>query len=368
MHTQDNITYNTYGKKRKRKRAHRKKRHTHHLRLKLLFCASVFTLTLAVSAKWNLLKPQSDSWKRYSAKKTAMLTELNPDNQPQPATNSIAPEQDPRNYPQQVQPDNGPMQQEQTGSDYMQQGQLDQDYLQQEQSGSDHIQRGQLSQDYLQQEQLAKDYMQQERLYDITAEEPETTHIASVSEDWNLILVNPWNEIPDGYKISLADLPNGQSIDFRCYPALVEMMEACRAAGLHPLICSSYRTQEKQEALFQERIDELIRQGYSAGDARTKAATSVARPGTSEHQAGLAVDIVDTSYQALDASQEQTMVQQWLMENSWRYGFILRYPNNKSSLTGIIYEPWHYRYVGKEAAQEIYDRGICLEEYLAGLA
>lgn len=201
------------------------------------------------------------------------------------------------------------------------------------------------------------------QLIDTTTDD-ETQHITQISGDWNLILVNPWNEVPKNYEINLTNLPNGHSIDSRCYPALMEMMNACRSAGLHPLICSSYRTQEKQESLFQERVDELRAQGYSKKDARIKAATSVARPGTSEHQIGLAVDLVDQSYQALDAMQEYTPVQQWLMENSWKYGFILRYPNDKSRLTGIIYEPWHYRYVGLEAAQEIYERGICLEEYL----
>ncbi len=120
--------------------------------------------------------------------------------------------------------------------------------------------------------------------------------------------------------------------------------------------------------LFQERIDELCAQGCSKKDARIKAATSVARPGTSEHQLGLAVDIVDEGHQTLDTSQENTPVQQWLMENSWKYGFILRYPNEKSQLTGIIYEPWHYRYVGVKAAQEIFESGVCLEEYLETLS
>ena len=84
----------------------------------------------------------------------------------------------------------------------------------------------------------------------------------------------------------------------------------------------------------------------------------------SAKQLGLALDIVDRSNQNLDESQEDTAVQQWLMKHSWEYGFILRFPTGKSDVTGIIYEPWHYRYVGKEAAKEIYDRGICLEEYL----
>ena len=92
--------------------------------------------------------------------------------------------------------------------------------------------------------------------------------------------------------------------------------------------------------------------------------TVVALPGTSEHQTGLALDIVDAGYQELDEAQENTPVQQWLMRNSWRYGFILRYPTGKSNITGIIYEPWHYRYVGRDAARAIYESGLCLEEYL----
>ncbi|MDE7313807.1 MAG: M15 family metallopeptidase [Eubacterium sp.] len=212
--------------------------------------------------------------------------------------------------------------------------------------------------------QAVPERLPEEQRIDTTTDDTDTTHYQQLSSEWNLILVNPWNEIPDDYEISLASLPNGHSIDSRCYPALTEMLDACRKAGLRPLICSSYRSKEKQQSLFLERINELAAQGYTKKEARQKAATSVARPGTSEHQAGLAVDIVDSSHQLLDATQEHTPVQQWLMENSWKYGFILRYPLDKSRLTGIIYEPWHYRYVGKEAAKEIYERGICLEEYL----
>ena len=104
--------------------------------------------------------------------------------------------------------------------------------------------------------------------------------------------------------------------------------------------------------------------GYSRERAETEAGEQVAIPGTSEHQLGLAVDIVDISYQLLDRSQEDTAVQKWLMEHSWEYGFILRYPDGKSEITGITYEPWHYRYVGRENAEQIYRRGFCLEEYL----
>lgn len=216
--------------------------------------------------------------------------------------------------------------------------------------------------------QAVPERLPSEQLLDTTTDDTEEEHFTQLSGDWNLILVNPWNPLPDDYQISLTSLPNGHSIDSRCYPALTEMMNACREAGYQPLICSSYRSQEKQESLFQERMDELIAQGYTKKEAKAKAGTSVARPGTSEHQAGLAVDLVDNHHQILDATQQDTPVQQWLMENSWKYGFILRYPEDKSKLTGIIYEPWHYRYVGKEAAQEIYERGICLEEYLEQLS
>ncbi len=196
------------------------------------------------------------------------------------------------------------------------------------------------------------------------SEDDRTVHIASVSNEWNLILVNPWNPVPSDYEINLISIGYGHSVDARCYPDLQNMLADCRSVGLYPLVCSSYRTMEMQKELFKERVEELTAQGYSKKAAKKKAATSVAKPGTSEHQLGLAVDIVDQNHQLLDSSQEQTLVQQWLMQNSWKYGFILRYPNGTSDLTGIIYEPWHYRYVGKKAAKEIYDQGVCLEEYL----
>lgn len=187
----------------------------------------------------------------------------------------------------------------------------------------------------------------------------------SAENDWRLRLVNAWNPLSDDFAISLTQLKNGHAVDERCYPDLQAMMDDCRAAGLKPVICSSYRTQAKQEQLFNDTVHQYLAKGYADADARAEAGKSVAVPGTSEHQLGLAVDIVDLSNQNLNESQEKTAVQKWLMENSWRYGFILRYPNGKSDITGIIYEPWHYRYVGKDAAREIYEQEICLEEYVA---
>ena len=182
--------------------------------------------------------------------------------------------------------------------------------------------------------------------------------------DWNLVLVNPWNSVPEEYDITLTQLKDGHSVDERCYPDLQEMMDDCRNEGLSPLICSSYRKQETQESLYDNNVNSFLSQGYSEADAKIEAGKAVASPGTSEHQLGLAVDIVDTNNQNLDTTQEKTAVQQWLMQNSWKYGFILRYPSDKSQITGIIYEPWHYRYVGKENAEYIYENNICLEEYL----
>ena len=183
-------------------------------------------------------------------------------------------------------------------------------------------------------------------------------------DDWRILLVNRWNPIPDGYTFEQAKLKYGHSVDARAYPDLQEMMDACRAAGLDPLICSSYRTQEKQRELYENKIQRLMDEGYSYERAVEEAGTVVAVPGTSEHQTGLALDIVDASYQHLDEAQENTQVQQWLMEHSWEYGFVLRYPDGKSEITGIIYEPWHYRYVGRAAAREMTELGLCLEEYV----
>lgn len=183
-------------------------------------------------------------------------------------------------------------------------------------------------------------------------------------EEWNLLLVNTWNPIARDYSVELIELNNGHSIDERVYPDLQDMMDDARAEGLYPILCSSYRTNQKQRDLFKKQVDKYLAQGLTEEEAEAEAAKWVAVPGTSEHQTGLAVDIVALDYQLLDEGQEDTPEQKWLMENSYKYGFILRYPTDKSDVTGIHYEPWHYRYVGKEAAKEIFEQGICLEEYL----
>lgn len=207
------------------------------------------------------------------------------------------------------------------------------------------------------------------------AAEPEPTASAALSDTseapeaaWNLLLVNPWNELPEGFSVELRELGDGEAVDERAYPDLQAMLDDARAEGLSPIVCSSYRTREKQQELFVRRVGRLTAAGYSEQEAVTEAGKWVAVPGTSEHQTGLALDIISSSYQVLDRDQENTAEQRWLMENSYKYGFILRYPSDKSEITGINYEPWHYRYVGKEAAKEIYEKGLCLEEYLEYLS
>lgn len=189
---------------------------------------------------------------------------------------------------------------------------------------------------------------------------------SSKKNEWNLILINPWNLLPENYDVEMTKLSNGHFIDERAYPDLQEMMDNARAEGLSPIICSSYRTLDKQISLFNNQLDRYLAQGYSRENAETEAAKWVAVPGTSEHHTGLALDIVSVNNQRLEKEQENTPEQKWLMQNSYKYGFILRFPEDKTDITGINYEPWHYRYVGKVVAKEIYERDICLEEYLEG--
>ena len=195
-----------------------------------------------------------------------------------------------------------------------------------------------------------------------------TTAAQQTEADWRLLLVNPWNALPEDYEVELATLSNGLQVDARIYDDLNDMLTDCRAAGLSPIVCSAYRTQATQTRLYNNKVARVRASGVPEDQVEAEAARWVAKPGTSEHQTGLALDIVAASYQILDEKQEDTAEQQWLMENSWKYGFILRYPSEKSDITGIGYEPWHYRYVGKAAAAEIHHTGVCLEEYLGEAA
>ena len=196
------------------------------------------------------------------------------------------------------------------------------------------------------------------------APEPEEP-INSDDGEWNKLLVNPWNPMPDGYTPELVSVGNGQQADVRVKDALEAMLADCRKAGYNPVICSSYRTVARQQTLFENETKAFMAYGYDRATAEEYAAKWVARPGTSEHHTGLAFDIVSSSYQKLDRTQADTPEQRWLMANCHKYGFILRYPDNKTDITGINYEPWHYRYVGLDIAKEITEKGITLEEYLS---
>ena len=186
----------------------------------------------------------------------------------------------------------------------------------------------------------------------------------SDQEDWQLLLVNPWHTVPEGYEINLATLSNGLQVDERIYDDLDDMLSDCREAGLNPIVCSAYRTEATQTRLYRNKVARVRASGVPEDRVEAEAARWVAKPGTSEHQTGLALDIVAASYQILDEKQEDTAEQKWLMENCWKYGFILRYPTEKSEITGIGYEPWHYRYVGQANAAAMHRTGECLEEYL----
>ena len=173
--------------------------------------------------------------------------------------------------------------------------------------------------------------------------------------DWNLCLVNRQNPIPAGYKVELSEVPGGEQVDARIYEPLMDLLEAAEAEELGPIVVAGYRTQETQQRIMDETVAEYVAQGYTQEEAKTQAEQWVSVPGHSEHQLGLAVDINGAVYD----------IYPWLAEHSWEYGFILRYPEDKVEITGCQPEEWHFRYVGKDAAKEIYDRGICLEEYLA---
>ncbi len=195
------------------------------------------------------------------------------------------------------------------------------------------------------------------------------THYFS-SRGMEILLVNPWNPIDAGYEpelVEVVNMPDGR-IATACYDALQAMWADCQAAGFKPFFCSGYRTVALQETYFDSWVDFLMTMhGFSYESAVQAARTEVAYPGTSEHHLGIAVDILDEDHQYLDERQAETPTQKWLMEHCWEYGFILRYPEGSTAYTGIIYEPWHYRYVGLELAQELKELGICLEEYLQRL-
>lgn len=182
---------------------------------------------------------------------------------------------------------------------------------------------------------------------------------ADMDRGWELVLVNSEHSLPEDWEVELITLNNGCQVDERIYPDLQQMFDDMRALDIYPVVRDGWRSQEVQQGLLDDMAADYREQGYSRRDALDLAKQWVALPGTSEHQLGIAVDInPDTSMSTGD------QVYGWLAEHAHEYGFILRYPPDKTDITGISNEPWHYRYVGREAAAEIRELGMCLEEYL----
>lgn len=186
-------------------------------------------------------------------------------------------------------------------------------------------------------------------------------------EDWNLLLVNKQHKIPDDYTFTLGTLKGSMQCDERIIDPLTRMFSAAKEDGVNLIVCSPYRDISRQEYLFKRKISNYEASGLSYIEAYREASTAVTVPGASEHQIGLAVDIISDRYSQLDWGFENTTAGKWLKEHSKEYGFILRYPRGKEDITGIMYEPWHFRYVGKEAATVIMDENITLEEFVESL-
>lgn len=202
---------------------------------------------------------------------------------------------------------------------------------------------------------------------DILSDDVEHTDILEADlSDWRLVLVNKQNPVPDDYEFELANISPSYKADARIIDAVRQMLEASVNDGVHLSICSAYRSYERQIALFNNKMNKLMQQGMSYMDAYRIGSMSVTVPGTSEHQIGLALDILSDSYYEMDDGFGETEEGIWLRENAPDYGFILRYPEGKENITGIIYEPWHFRYVGVDYAKQITELGICLEEYVNG--
>ena len=181
-----------------------------------------------------------------------------------------------------------------------------------------------------------------------------------------LTLVNPWNGLEDtDYTVHKTETEDGFFVDKACADALKTMLADCRGAGGDPKIAAAYRTIDEQLELYDGEIQRRIDGGMTPDEATASVSLEIAVPGRSEHELGLAVDLVDAASPMMDASQAGTPTQQWLMKNAWRYGFILRYPEGGEEITGFTYQPWHYRYVGEEVASRIFSLNVTLEEYLS---
>lgn len=185
-------------------------------------------------------------------------------------------------------------------------------------------------------------------------------------DDWKLLLINKQHSIPEGYDFPLGDIQTMKGrmhCDARIIDELLDMLQDAKEDGIILQICSPYRDLERQEVLFDQKIRFYMNRGMSYMEAYQLGSRIVAVPAASEHRLGLALDIVSDTYTDLDEGFADTPAGIWLAENSHKYGFILRYPKGKEDITGIDYEPWHFRYVGVDAATVITEGEITLEEF-----
>ncbi|MBR0172610.1 MAG: M15 family metallopeptidase [Lachnospiraceae bacterium] len=185
------------------------------------------------------------------------------------------------------------------------------------------------------------------------------------ADDWKLILVNKHHPIPEDYTFPIADINHYMQCDARILQSLRALMADANLAGHNVFVGSPYRPTALQEQLFNESVDRLMADGYSYTEAYMETAQEITIPGTSEHEIGLAVDLIVDYYQTLDGGFGATEAGQWLISHCAEYGFIVRYPEGKADITGIDYEPWHFRFVGRDAAEIIMNENITLEEFLA---
>lgn len=204
-------------------------------------------------------------------------------------------------------------------------------------------------------------------VYDDHAEEqPGTEADAKLgfdNSDWRLVLINKQHPIADDYDFKLGTFTSGMRCDERVIEDLLLMMQAAKKDGLNLVVRSPYRTSDHQEDNFNRRIKSYMRQGLSYMEAYKATSIVITVPGCSEHEVGLAFDITSDSFIELKKGFADTEEGRWLEEHSYEYGFILRYPSGKEYITGIEYEPWHFRYVGREAAATMKDEELCLEEF-----
>ncbi|MCL2342909.1 MAG: M15 family metallopeptidase [Firmicutes bacterium] len=182
---------------------------------------------------------------------------------------------------------------------------------------------------------------------------------------WNLALVNSDHPLDKDFSPDVITVENSQKYDARAADALKTFIAAARDKGFSVYLSSGYRTYATQEYLFNRKVSQMEANGLQGDAAITAAARIVAYPGASEHQLGLAADITDKYYEIMDVSLADTPLLQWMKAHCAEYGFILRYPEGKQDITGVMFEPWHFRYVGTDAAAYIMEHGLCLEEFWA---